>query len=385
VFEVAVALVLLVGAGVLARSFLRLTDVDLGFQPERMMTFEMAPPRDTYADNNRRAEVYKQVVARVATLPGVTSTCAGTTLPLSGSGIGLNYTIQGSEAEEAQAMADSVSVDYFDTLGIPLISGRTFTEQDQREGPGVMIINRTMAQLLRRANPNHGPMGLQLSISANFGENEPGRFEIIGIVGDVRWSATDKPEPHMYVPLSQQTWPSTYFAVRTVGAPSALVGPIRSEAAAVTGEVAPYNFRTIEQYFDDSLSRRFFALPLLAAFAVLALVLASVGIYGMLSYSVAGQVHEIGLRMGLGAVPGDVLRLVLRRGLTLAAVGLSIGITASLALTHVLGSFLYETSPADPPTLVAVSLLLMGVALSACYIPARRATKVDPMVALRCE
>ncbi|MGB2987850.1 MAG: ABC transporter permease [Phycisphaerae bacterium] len=386
VSEVAVALVLLVGAGLLMRSFMRLTNVDLGFQPESIMTFEMVLPRATYADNDRRAELYRQVVDRVATLPGVTSACAGTTLPLSGSGIGLNFSIVGrEETEGTEALFDSVSADYFETLGIPLIKGRTFTKRDRREGLGVMVINRAMAQMIRRLHPDSEPIGLRLKISANFGENDPELFEIVGIVGDVRWSVADEPEPHMYVPFKQQTWPSMYFAVRTVGDPSGLVSAVRGEVAAVTSDVAPYNFKTIERYFGDSLAHRLFALLLLGIFAALALALAAVGIYGMLSYSVAEQTHEIGLRMALGALDSDVLRAVLRRGLTLTGIGIGIGMAVSFAVTRVLSSFLYDVSTFDPVTLLGVPVLLIVVALPACYIPASRAMKVDPLVALRCE
>ncbi len=389
VSEVAVALVLLVGAGLLMRSFLRVTDVDLGFRPESVMTFRMSPPGAAYANGERRAELFRQVIERVETLPGVQSVSASTTLPLTDMGIGLSFSVLGREetaaAEDSVALFDSVSPDYFEAMGIPLLRGRGFTEQDRRQGLGVMLINQAMAQMVRRLHPDVDPMGLRLTISADFDENEPGFFEIVGIVGDVRRSITDEPEPHMYVPFQQQTWESMSFAVRTAGDPSSVVGAVRSAVSSVTRDVAAYNFRTLEQYLGNSLAHRLFAMLLLGIFAALAVTLAAVGIYGMLSYSVAERVHEIGVRMALGALRTDVLRFVLRRGLTLTAIGLGIGIVASLVITRVLASFLYETSTADPVTLVGVSLLLVVVALLSCYIPARRATKVDPMVALRYE
>ena len=389
VSEVAMALVLLVGAGLLMRSFHRVTNVQLGFLPESVMTFEMSPPRAAYPSGDERAQLYQQVLERLRTLPGVKSAGASTTLPLSGDGIGLAVSVLGWEETavpgDLVVLFDSVSPDYFETMGFPLLSGRMFTEQDGRKGRGVMLINEAMAQAARRLRPDVDPIGLRLKISTHFDENEPEYYEVVGIVGNVREAATDEPEPHMYVPFQQQTWRSMYFAIRTAGDPMALTGAIRSEISGVTKAVAAYNFKTLERYLSDSVAHRRFAMLLLGIFAALALALSAVGIYGMLSYSVAERVHEIGVRVALGALRGDVLRFVLLRGLTLTAVGLSLGIVISLAVTRVLASFLYETGTADPVTLVGVSLLLVAVALLACYVPARRATKVDPVVALRCE
>ncbi len=386
--EVAVALVLLVGAGLLMRSFMRLTSMDLGFQPDRILTFEMVLP-NAYSGGRQRSELYQQVLGRIAALPGVRSAGASTTLPLSDSGIGLAFSVLGWEETTASrdfvALFDSVSSNYFETMGIPLLRGRMFTERDGRDGGGVMLISQSMVEAARRLRPDADPIGLRLNVSAHFDDDEPESFEIVGVVGDVRESIADKPEPHMYVPFQQQTWDSMYFAVRTVGDPSNLVSAVRSEVAVVTKDVAAYGFNSIEGYWGKSVAHRLFAMLLLTIFAGLAVTLAVIGLYGMLSYSVAQQVHEIGLRMALGAMRSDVLRAVFGRGLSLTGIGIGIGIAASFALTHVLTSFLYDVSAFDPVTFFGVPLLLLGVAIPACYVPARRATKVDPMAALRCE
>ena len=388
VSEMALTLALLVGAGLLMRTFWRLTDVDPGFDQDNLLTFQISVPSSQVDDPTRRSEFYRRLIERIGALPGVDSVAGGTTLPFSNRDIGLAFRILGRpeppSGDEPKARYNSISPEYFRTLGISLLAGRPFTALDGPGRPGVMIINEAMAQ---RFWPGEDPIGQRvepLIIIEEDGAVEP--FEIVGVVGNVRNKSLDTAaSPCMYVPSRHQTWASMYFAVRTTGDPLSLVSAIRSEAAAVTKEQAPHSFRRMDQCLVGSLARRKFSMLLLGVFAIAALVITAVGVYGVFSHTVAQRTHEIGVRMALGAQPEDVLRLVLRRGLALTGPGLCIGVLLALASTRMLSSMLYEISATDPTTFVGVCLLLGMVALLACYIPARRATKVDPMVALRCE
>ena len=388
VSEVALSLILLVGAGLLLRSLIRLTNVDLGFQPERLTTFLMSMP-SSYSSGERRFEVFRQVLERVGKLPGVKSAAASTTLPLSDSAIGLGISVLGweetAESQQFKALFDSISPGYFETLEIPLLSGRLFTEQDRREGAGVMLISQSMAQAIRRIWPDVDPIGLHLKTTVTLDKNEPEYFEIVGIVGDVRGTVTDEPEPHMYIPYQQQTWEAMFFAIRTTEDSPDLVKAVRHEVARVTTDVAADAFNTMGGYWNRSIAQQLLVTRLLAIFAGLAVTLAVIGLYGMLSYTVAQQGHEIGIRMALGAVHGDILRSVLGQGLILTGIGVGIGLATSLALTRVLASQLFEINTYDPATLIGVPFLMVTVAILTCYVPARRATKVDPLTALRCE
>ena len=391
--EISLALMLLVGAGLLVRSLHRLTNVDPGFDPDKVLTFRMTRPWSFLwsedFDPVQRAHLYGNVIKRIESLPSVKSAGGGLTLPLvSGPGTcNLDFSIVGRPeppaGEEFMTNYNSVSLNYFQTLGIPLLRGRSFTERDTRGAPGVVIINEAMA---RRYWPGDDPIGQFLRFGMRVSSEDPESWEIIGIVADVRDSGLDtEANPFMYVPCVQQPSVVMEFAVRTAGNPLGLVGAVRSEVAALTTEEAAYGFSTMDKYIGDSVGRRRFATLLLGIFAGVALLLATLGIYAMLSYSVAQRTHEIGMRMAIGAQRGNVIRLVLKQGLTLTAIGLGIGLAMSLASTRVLSSMLYEVSALDLATFISVPLLLAGVAALACYIPARRATKVDPMAALRCE
>ncbi|UCC31737.1 MAG: ABC transporter permease [Phycisphaerales bacterium] len=389
VSEVALALVLLIGAGLLMRSFQRLMGVDFGFAPENVLTFELSLPPTANQSADEQAELYSQVLGRLESLPTVQSACANTTLPLTGGGIGLTFEIEGrpqpAPDTEPSALYGSISPSYFHTMGIPLIEGRPFNELDTRGRPGVMIINQAMAQ---RFWPGESPLGHRLSLHQGpfvTGDSNPDSYEIVGVVGDVRRFILEEPEPCMYVPLRQQTWSFMSFALRSTGNPTSLIRAVRGAVGAVTQEAAPYAFKTLDQYLADTVAQRRFAMLLLGIFAAVALILAAVGIYGTLSYTVAQRTHEIGLRMALGAQRTDLVGMVLKQGLALTASGLVIGLVGALAGTRVLASLLFQINALDPATFVGVPLLLGSVALLACYIPARRATKVDPMVALRCE
>ena len=382
VSEVAMALVLLVGAGLLIRSFQKLTNVELGFDPGQMLTFRLSVP-DKSMSGRERAVLYGQILQRLEALPGVQSAAAATVFPHTDSGIGLVLEVAGHEEYgKPCVLYDAVSSDYFRTMRIPLLAGRMFSQNDTRGAAGVMLVNAAAA----RHFPNGDPLGYRLIPSARFDEDEPESFEIVGVVGDVRQSLYDDPEPHVYVPVQQQAWDSSSFALRTEGeTPASLIQTVRNEIAQVTQSEVPYAFRTMEQYLSGSTAQRRFVTLVLGLFAATSLVLALIGIYGVLSYIAAQRTHEFGIRVALGARQRDVLVLVLKEGVTLTAIGVAAGLAGGLASTRLLASLLYHTDTADPLVFAGVSLLLFCVAVLACYYPARRATRIDPMTALKCE
>jgi putative ABC transport system permease protein len=386
--QVGLALVLSVGAGLLLRSFLRLTSIDPGFDPDRLLTFRLTVPATEASDPHRRAAFYSASIKRLGVLPGVASVGASTSLPLSGHNIGLAFRIPGRPEPEAGegpvVFYDAISPAFLRTMGVPLLKGRFFDESDGRGNAPVMIINEAMAA---RFWPGKDPIGQHVEPSVTIeDDDELETFEIVGIVGNVRsWRLSAAASPCMYVPYTHQTWSTMSFALRTSVDPTSLIEPVRAEIAGITSDEAPFEIETMGCYLARSVGQERFSMLLLGTFACLALTLATVGIYGVMSYTVAQRTHEIGVRVAIGAQHSDVLRLVLRQGLTLTALGLGVGIVVSLAGSRVLAGFLYETSTVDPVVLVGVSLLLIVVAMLACYIPARRAAKVDPMVALRSE
>jgi putative ABC transport system permease protein len=387
VSEVGLALVLLTGAGLLLSSFYRLTRVDPGFDPAHMLTFNLAMPSLTGSTVDQRAELCRSVLDRIEAIPGVRSACANVALPLaSGSGVDLTFAIAGrpepTAGPELAAQYGAVSAGYFRGMGISLLQGRAFSELDTRGQPGVMVISECMA---RRFWPGDNPLGQRVRVGVEFFGIPTDDYEIVGIVSDVRQSIFDEPEPQMYVPYEQQAWPFMSFALRASGDPLSLVEAVRREVATATTEMAPYGFSTFDRYLAEAVSVQRVSTILLGLYGCTALVLAGVGLYGVLAYSVARRTHEMGVRMALGARRIDVVALVLRQGMTLAAVGLVIGLLGAFAGTRVLSRLLFETTPLDPVTFGSVATLLLTVALLACWIPARRATRVDPMVALRCE
>ena len=385
--EMALALVLLVGAGLLLKSFQRLTDVNPGFDPENVLTFHMSIPFSDYEDPTQRANLYGDILQRLKALPGVESAGASTTLPIHPGYTTIDFSIVGREPppsdEALLARYDSISPEFFRTMGVPLIRGRFFSEQDTLGAPGVMIVNETMA---RRYWPDEDPVGHSIQLTAQFSDDEPTMYEIVGVTGDMRDAGLDvDPEAYMFIPFAQQTWPFMAFAVKTAGDPSRLIEPVRGELAALTSDEAPFTIRTMQSYLDLSVGGRRVPMLLLGSFALAALVLAAIGIYGVLSYSVAQRTREIGIRMAIGAERSDVLKLVMRQSLRLTLIGLGVGVVIALGFTRVLKTMLFEVNPADPLTYVAIATLLIVVASLATLIPARRAMKVDPMVALRHE
>jgi putative ABC transport system permease protein len=382
VCEVALTVLVAIGAGLLTRSFWRLLKVDLGLNPTNILTMRFQPSPQTYT-LGERGELYSELLRRVETLPGVESAAMVSDLPLSGRRQTFRFVVEGHMpslfVEYPTAEIRFVSSNYFRVMGIPLKTGRSFMSQDSASGPGLVIINETMA---RRFWPGENPLGRRISY-----EWDKGRWlTIIGIVGDVKEFGLEAgTRPEMCVPFSQEAPPWMSLALRTSTDPLSVLPAVQTQIDGVFKDVPAFDARTMEQRLADSLASRRFSTVLLSLFAALALFLASVGVYGVVSYAVAQRTHEIGVRMALGASRRSVLFMVVRDGLTLAASGVVLGLAGASALTRLLASLLYNVKPIDPLTFGSVALLLVGAALLACYIPARRATKVDPMVALRYE
>jgi putative ABC transport system permease protein len=384
VSEVALSLVLLIGAGLMIRSFVHLLNSSPGLKPENVLTLDVGLPRTKYT-GPQQAAFFQQVIERLKSLPGVQSAGAVYPLPLSGAEEGMGFGIEGRAAlapgEVYNAGPRWVSPDYFNVMGIPLLRGRELTERDGSDSPRVVVINEAMAA---RYFPDEEPIGKRVAFDQV--NNAPNWREIVGVVGDVKHSALDSdPKPEMYFPFTQ--FPSFFMTlvVRTSGDPLNLVAAARSEVLAVKNDQPISNVHTMEELLSNSVAQRRFNMLLLSIFAGVALLLAAVGIYGVMSYSVAQRTHELGVRMALGAQTSHVLALVVKQGMTLALAGVGIGLAAAFALTRILASLLYGVSATDPLTFSVIALMLASVALLACYLPARRATKVDPMVALRYE
>ena len=384
VAEVAMALVLLVGGGLLVRSFQQMMAVDPGFNPENVLTFRMARDwPDYHAD--RRAEFHVELSERLAALPGAISAGAGTWMPLTG---GFRASIQKQEepdvprGERPVVRYLSVTPTYFETLEIPLLRGRSFTDQDTRYTPGVVLVNEAAAELIW---PGEDPLGHVIEPGVDINDVDPDLFEVVGVVGNVADERLDAdPGAAIYVPHSQQTWPTVAFAVRTAVEPSSLIPQVRELVAEMTEE-ATFSYMPLEDTLDRSVVERRFLTTVIGLFAFLALVLSSVGIYGVLAYSVAQRTHEMGLRMALGAQAPRVLYLVMKESMVLVVIGLVMGVAGALAGTRLLASQLFGVTSTDPVTYVGVSLLLIAAGVLATLIPSRRAVRVDPMVALRAE
>ncbi|MGB7435838.1 MAG: ABC transporter permease [Candidatus Acidiferrum sp.] len=383
VAEISLALVLLAGSSLMIESFLRLMNVDSGFQASHLLTFQISLPGTKY-DDQARASFFTQLLNNIRGLPGVLSVSADVTPPFSGVGSATDFSIVGELPLPAgEAHGTSVRViepDYFHTMGIPLLSGRMFSEREFSQQSNVVIINKALAD---EYFSGKNPIGQKLIIDMK-DENRPD--EIIGIVGDVHLSdLASAPSPLAYWPYPEIRYPSMTVLVRAATPPLALVVPIRQILAQLDKDQPMAKIATMDQLVGDSVARSRFTTLLLSCFAGLALVLACIGIYGVMAYTVAQRTREIGIRMALGAQRVDVLRLVVGQGFRLAAIGVIFGVGAALALARLMTTLLYGVSAADPLTFVGVAVLLACVAVLACYIPARRAMRVDPTVALRYE
>ncbi|MHB8654162.1 MAG: ADOP family duplicated permease [Terriglobia bacterium] len=402
VFEIALSLVLLIGAGLMTRSFVGLLRINRGFQTDHLLTAELdfsVSGFTTWIEPTptRPQVTLQQIIGQVRNYPGITSVAAASRLPRDiGSALTQTIVIEGrpSMASGEFPTADFLGItpDYLRTLGIPLLEGRPFKERDSYDAPGVAIINETLA---RRYLPNENPIGKRLAMGGRKNPNQPeyseptGRppwKEIVGVVADTK-TLTLKAEtvPEVYVPYWQWPMQSPALFVRTAANPAIAAAAIRNEMKAVNKNLPLPIIRTMDDILADSVAQPRYQTMLLSLFGVTALILAAVGIYGVTSYAVTQRTHEIGIRMALGAQRADVIRLVVGQGLKLTLVGVVIGIIGALALSRFLTSLLYGVKPTDSLTFIAVSLILLGVALLASYIPARSATKVDPMVALRYE
>ena len=386
VSEIALSLVLLLGAGLLIRSFIRLQQFDLGFNPDNLATMRIQLPGSKYREPAQVDAFYKQLLERIEALPGVQSVGAISAVFLDDTPNSTNFSIEGrpvpTGTDAIEVPLDSVSSGYFRTMGIPLQRGREFDERDVRGSTPVVIVNETFA---RRFFPDEDPLGKRF-VYGGAGPDNNEWITIVGVVGDMRRTGFDRPvRPETFLPQSQNPSGTLTIVARTAGKPESLSGTLRAEVWAVDRDQSVFDLKTMHQTLSEMSSQRRFNMLLLGVFAALALTLAAVGIYGVMSYSVAQRTHEIGIRMALGARGNDVLGMVVRRGMVLASAGIGVGLIGAIALTRLMSSLLYGVSATDPLTFVVIPMVLAAVALGACFVPARRATKVDPMIALRYE
>jgi putative ABC transport system permease protein len=384
VAEIALALVLLVGAGLMVRSFINLQNVDPGFNPDRVLTMQVQLPAARYKGDPQIAAFGEQLLERVNTLPGIESAGLMSDVPLAGGGDYLGFAIEGRaqnpDDPNPDAIAHAATPGYFKTMGIQLKSGRLFGETDHREAPPVIVINEAMA---RRFWNDEDPLGKRINLGA--GQNAPW-LTIIGVVGSVRHETlSQQPYPEMYAPIAQQPTRVLNVVVRSAADNATVVSSIREQVKQLDQDLPVFNTRTAHQLLADSMARPRFNALLVTLFAAVALILASIGIYGVISYGVSQREHEIGVRVALGAGRSDIIRMVIVQGLRLVAAGIAIGLITMIGLSRLMEGLLFEVSETDLLTFTAVPLLLAGVVLLACCAPALRATRVDPINALRYE
>jgi putative ABC transport system permease protein len=382
VSEVALALVLLVGAGLLLRSVHGLLQVSPGFQPEQRLSFYTSLPASSYPDDARRIGFFRDLRPRIAALPGVRAAGAIHNVPFSGGNNTRSFRVEGYEAPEGESMplceSRIITPGYMQAMGVRLQRGRDFEERDTAESPLVALVDE---KTVRRFWPNQDPIGKRIG----FGSAGAWR-EVVGVVGSVKNAGLEaEGREQIYVPYTQMPQPGMFVVVHTAGLPGSVTNAVRAEVKALDPNLPISDVKTMEQRLGDSIGVRRYAMFLLLGFSFIALLLAAVGIYGVISYSVSQRTHELGVRMALGAQPRDIFRLVVGQGMLLTSVGVGIGLLAAFGVTRLMSSLLFGVSAADPLTFGGVALVLAGVAVLGCYLPARRATRVDPMLALRYE
>ena len=375
--EIALSLVLLVGAGLLVKSFLRLQSVNAGFDSHSVLTMEVTLPRIQYPKTTEQNAFVQQALRRIEGLPGVKSVAATINLPLVGTW-GMGYAVPGHPNEQNQ-VADNANVTprYFQTMGIPLLQGRDFSDHDTGDTTPVIIINEAFA---RKHFPNENPLGQII--------NAGSKREIVGVVGNVKPRGLElESKPQLYLPYAQKPTIASFFTftIRTESAPLSLAAAVQQEIASLDKNLPVANIRTMDQIVSTSLEQRRLTMGFFTGFATIAVLLAAIGVYGVVSYSVTQRTHELGIRVALGARWSDVLRLILKQGIVLAFIGVAAGVGAALALTRLMRSLLFQVAATDVATFILVAIGLIAVVLLACYVPARRATKVDPLEALRYE
>jgi predicted permease len=384
VFQIATSLLLMVGAGLLVRSLVDLEKQNLGFDPEHVVLVSIDPELAGYKSSELPG-LYRKLVDRMNALPRVRSASIGMTSPMSGSWGGFQVSVEG-QPQPASPVAPQVVVvgpHYFETEGMKIVAGRAISYRDTASSTAVAVVNQAF---VRRLIPHGSPMGLHLSPGPRF--NPPG-YEIVGVVQNARFSSARKPPEPMFLlsafQLKSVMASVNEIEVRAAGDPPNVIAEVRRAVREIDPDLPITDVTTLHTQVNDSLGQQRLISDLASLFAILGLVLAAVGLYGVLAYNVVRRTHEIGIRMALGAQKADVVRIVIGQGIRLALIGVGIGVVGALALTRFLSNLLFGVKPTDPLTFIAVSLVLIAVALLACYIPARRAANVDPIVALRCE
>lgn len=384
VAEVALSLVLLVGAGLFFRSFITLFKTDPGFNPDNVLTMNLILSSTKYTNESQSAAFYTDLVQRVKARPGVQSAAAVNYLPLGGSNSSDSYLVEGApepaRGNENIGRYRVCTPDYFTTMEIPVIKGRAFTEQDKAGAPPVVIVNETLAQ---KHWPGQDAIGKRIRFDAPI-EGAPW-MQVVGVIKDVKHELSVEVSPEYYLPFAQDAWRSMVVVARTTVDPASLAGAIRQDVWAIDKDQPVFDVRTMQEVRSLSVGLQQFNSMMIGIFAAVALLLASIGIYGVMAFAVTQRTREIGIRMALGARKTDVLRLVVVNGMKLAFLGLAIGLVASWALTRFISNLLFGVEPTDPLTFTVVSLCLLAAAFLACYVPARRATRVDPLEALRYE
>ncbi len=384
--EVALSVVLLAGAGLLFRSFMQLQSINAGFTPQQVLTAKLTPSGPGYATDADYIKFYSQVTQRISALPGVQGAGVINHLPLAKgrtAGIKIEGAPQLTQDKWPAINYRGISSDYFRTMNIPVVQGRAFTERDNENAPLVMIVNQA---LTRQHFPNVDPIGKRINFGNNDAQGQPVWWEIVGVAADVRnLELREEASPELYTSLLQDGWNAMSLVVRTSVEPASLAPEVRRIVAEVDKSAPVSEVKTMEHIVDEAVTQPRFNLFLLGLFGSIALLLSAAGIYAVTAYAVTQRTHEFGIRMALGAQVGDVLRMILGQGMLVIGIGVVIGLVASFALTRLMKSLLYGVGATDPLTFVGITVVLMLVALLACYIPARRATKVDPLVALRYE